>query len=234
MKDQSKKWFRILVLVVVALLLALLYTVIENRNSSPENPSGTPVQIDESALDTGALVAVRPRPMTADEAVVEINEKYESGLGIKIVATNTARVWFAREHETEGCNKYRYMDLATGEEIQSDLVACPMIEISHSYPYYIEDCSIYPCYDFRTLYVVDLLSLKRRAVHALASEEETTIEGCYETNFDPICRTKISIANGKLRIPVYKKTERKPFEVYTNSELLRVDEVDLSTEFGNK
>jgi len=221
------KSIRIFLLVLIVIGLGLLFTQsmwvpkLVNRIVEREYPLKT-VEATSSV-----------HPLSIEDAIVLIGKKYSYGTP-NIIATDTSRVWFDVPHEAEGCGRYRFIDLTSGVETITELAACPRISVLDSYPFYVDaDCSFSRCYDFKTLYVVNMRTLERRAVHSLVKAGETTIQNCHDTDFDPVCSSGISLTDGVLRIPIYRERNRKPYEIYQNGEPIRVDTVDLSKPSDN-
>lgn len=171
-------------------------------------------------------------PLSTIDAVRKIYQKYDYP-GPRFIASDDKRVWFVPLDESDVCRgQYHYVELATGEEIESGLSACQQIPISDSYPFYIEHF-IYWSEDVKTLDVVNLLTLERRTVYTL-DDGETMLSGCYEATYGSVCKADVYITNGELLINVHKEYPRKMDDVYENKELLRTDHVDLLYEFGIK
>jgi hypothetical protein len=189
-------------------------------------------EVEKTPVSTPNKEAPHALPLSTSDAVKKIYQEYGYGPGPRFIASDDKRVWFAPPSETDACSgQYYYIELATGEEIESALSACQEIPISASYPFYV---SVH-WDDVVTLNVVNLLTLEQKTVYTLARDKETMIKGCYdESEYGPICKTDIQIANGELLLNVYKMKVRKMNEIYENKELLRTATIDLLPEFGMK
>lgn len=230
----TKRAIGILIIATVALIVTFVFA--RTQTNSTANPVTTDSEMTRAVTQNNTPEAdpVIPR-LSITEAIQEIHRIYDYGSGADIIATSTHRVWFAPPWGKDGCNYYNYIDLTTGKEVESNLRACPTIIMQDSYPFYIEDCQYSECYDFKTLYVVNLDTLERKPVHVISKQDETTKKGCYDADFGVSCASNITISKGILSIPIYKNSVRKPEEFfYENGAPIRVDTVDLFKEFGLK
>lgn len=222
----------ILIVTVVALILTFVFARIQTNSTANLMATGSETTSTITQGKTSGTDSTVPR-LSIAEAIQEIHRTYDYGPGATIIATSTQRVWFTPPWEKDGCNYYSYIELTTGKEIETSVRACPTIAVQDSYPFYIEDCEYSECYDFKTLYVVNLDTLERKPVHVISKQDETTKKGCYDADFGPSCASNITISKGILSIPIYKNSVRKPQEFfYENGAPIRVDTVDLFKEFG--
>ncbi|MDO8742088.1 MAG: hypothetical protein Q7J45_00930 [bacterium] len=224
----------ILVIAIVILILAFVFVRIQTNSTDNLVATGSETINTITQGKTSGTDSTAPR-LSIAEAIQEIHRTYDYGSGADIIATSTNRVWFMAPWAKDGCPYYSYIDLATGKEVETTLRACPKINVQDSYPFYIEDCEYSECYDFKTLYVVNLDTLERKPVHVISKQNETTKKGCYDADFGVSCASNITISKGILSIPIYKNSVRKPQEFfYENGEPIRVDTVDLFEKFGLK
>lgn len=228
------------IIIIIALILTFVFARIQSNSTTNLTATGdkTGNQLNTTnsvVLDSTPKVGSSVPQLSVDEAIRKINRTYDYGSGADIIATSTNRVWFMAPWAKDGCPYYSYIDLATGKEIETSVRACPTIAVQDSYPFYIEDCEYSECYDFKTLYVVNLDTLERKPVHVISKQDETTKKGCYDADFGGSCASNITISKGILSIPIYKNNVRKPQEFfYENGAPIRVDTVDLFEKFGLK
>lgn len=217
------------------LILLLLITIsgfIYFQMKGAEDKELAEVSVQQTKTVESPVVATTSSALSISEAIKYIYKTYSYGPGVRFVGADERKVLFATPHETEGCNSYTYIDLKTGEEIDTTLPSCPNIPTLDSYPFYISDCSFADCYDYKSLEVTNLLTLEKKTVHTITNDKETTIKDCNDGNYDPVCRSDIYYANGYLTVPVYAAVSRKPYEIYSNGEPLRKDTIDLFKIFG--
>ena len=219
----KREWLKLSLLAILLLISAFgfIYFHLEGEKRQPrEETNVQQAKVTETIAATSSAY-------TISSAITYIYKTYSYGPGVRFVGADEHKVLFAKPHETEGCNSYTYINLKTGEEVDTTLPSCPNIPVSESYPFYISDCSFANCYDYKSLEVTNLLTLEKKIVPSVSDAKETTIKNCTDGNYGPICKSDIYYANGYLTIPVYKVEPRKPYEIYSNAEPTRKDTVDL-------
>lgn len=221
----KREWFKLtLLLLAIFLIASVMYA--GPQTESQKSMEKMPINTTEQAVD----VMDHEKKLTISTVLKNIYEKDRYN---KFIAADEKRVWFAKRHETAGCSYFSYIELATGTEYESQLRTCPVIPVSVSYPFYIENCRFTQCYDGNTLYVTNLLTLERKVVHSIASEYESSIKSCAEATVGEYCDADISYRGGIIEVGIYKSEPVKQF-IYENTELLRRETVDLFKLFDTK